>query len=274
MDLIVKKILAAGEVRAAKRKELEDAMQRRLDELKNAPEYRRMLRYKGERGNMFAVFRSRCQSIYSQLRDARCNPMPKFEFTEKDLDVFPTERQDRLAQPAEMPWNIAMNASAPDMNVEGTMRIDFDTDNSDEQIDFFGTITVLGNASARWTFFVSPEGKFFHVVDACKDMMPCPYDFSGLKKVLQEGATAVGCSFATVLDFALDALVTVAMEDGYPEGWLRIPDLDHFVERAVKSGADPYKLLGVSVDELKKLANVPSKPHPAKPGYSIETDTE
>jgi hypothetical protein len=195
MDPISEKILNAKEFREKAEAEKLRAEQERLAKLRAKPEYQRFERFKAARERYFMAFKERCLIIQTETKDVEekyrlnFNPLSLNE-ANRDLTHFTaTIDETRLS--------IQLDPSG------------------DEAVDFFGSITVLGEHCARKTFFVLPSGDFRVFADESD-----PSDYYMLFALLKSGARAEESSFTRLLDEGLNALTALAFEGcQLPPGW-------------------------------------------------------
>lgn len=200
MDPISQKILNAKKIREEAEAERLRQEQERLAKKRANPEYLRFERFKRAREQYFTTFKERCLTIQSESKDA--DEKFRLQFNPLSLDGANRAATHFSASIDETRLSIQLDPSG------------------DEGVDFFGTITVLGQTCARKTFFVIPpkeqdEGEFRVIADGSD-----PLDFYMLYGLMKAGMTTEVSTFAKLLDEGLNALASVAI-DGHslPSGW-------------------------------------------------------
>jgi hypothetical protein len=242
MDSISTKILNAKKVREEIEARRLQKEREREEKLRTNPEYLRRIRFCEAREALYATLSARCLKIQAETQGVEEQDALHFEPV-----VLTGKTKYELLDHALLPsdeWIVRIN--------ETTLSIELDPSGSDTEIDFFGSITLLGRATGRKMFFVSPDGKFWVVSDTSTAPAACPSDYFSLRALLKSGALAEKSSFAALLEEGLEGLVTMAVEESYdiPKGWMAVEVVPPIIRQA--SPAD----LGVSPKEIQRLSPV------------------
>ncbi len=245
MDPISQKIIEARIVREQAEARRLREQEEELARLQAHPEFKRRARLTDALLKLYETFKVRCEAIQAETAELR----PEEQLHVEVPEINPVVSIAHSPEPAD--WGVRLN--------EARLRIEVDPDGSDDQVDFFGSITLLGPVSARKSFYVTPQGEFYVLQDACGGPHVCPMDYYSLRAALVAGVGQVKTTFAEMLDDGLHALVAVALAIGVmPDGWTEIRVTNPFIggpSGSVRNAS--FKELGIeNFEELRRLAGV------------------